>query len=478
MNRLIRRREFLIKSSCAVMSPLAVSLPGECPSAIAAEPSTPGAVDGPLRVHPDNPRYFIDRSGRAVYVTGSHVWNNLVDMGLGDPPPKFNFDEYLDFFAKYGHNFIRLWTWEHSTWDTSTVASGKKDLPHIVAPHPWERTGPGKALDEKPKFDLTKFNEDYFERLRSRVIAAGKQEVYVSVMLFEGWGVQFAPGAWNGHPLNARNNINGVAGDANSDGMGLEIHTLTNPAITRHQEAYVKKVIDTVNDLDNVLYEISNENHAPSSEWQYHMIRFVKTYEKAKPKQHPVGMTIQTRGTNETLLESPADWISPYYVGEPLDDPPAADGSKVIISDTDHLWGIGGNPAWVWKSFARGLNPIFMDPYDGQVLARRFDPQWDPVRRAMGYTLRLARRMNLASMTPHGELASSKYCLADSGREYLVYAPAGGEVTVDLSAAKGELNVEWFDPTHGKSIHGGKTNGGDRQQFNAPFDGHAVLYLS
>ena len=50
--------------------------------------------------------------------------------------------------------------------------------------------------------------------------------------------------------------------------------------------------------------------------------------------------------------------LAPYQI-----DPPAADGRKVILTDTDHLWGIGGDVAWVWKSFLRGLNPIFMDPY-------------------------------------------------------------------------------------------------------------------
>ena len=45
------------------------------------------AAAGPLRVHPDNPRYFTDGSGRAVYLTGAHTWNNLVDTGPSDPPP-------------------------------------------------------------------------------------------------------------------------------------------------------------------------------------------------------------------------------------------------------------------------------------------------------------------------------------------------------------------------------------------------------
>ena len=433
---------------------------------------------GPLRVHPDNPRYFSDGSGRAIYLTGSHVWNNLVDMGPSDPPPIFDFDAYLEFLKKYGHNFIRLWTWEHATWDTSANGRWGKETPHTVAPHPWARTGPGKALDGKPKFNLTKFDPEYFRRLRSRVIAASERDIYVSVMLFEGWGVQFAAGAWAGHPLNAANNTGGFGGDTNQDGNGLEIHTLVNPEITRIQELYVKRVVDTVNDLDNVLYEISNENHPPSTGWQYHMIRFIKDYERAKPKQHPVGMTFQYRGgSNKTLLDSPADWISPNLEGGYRDDPPPADGSKIIITDTDHLWGIGGNQAWVWKSFTRGLNPIFMDPYDGVVLAKRFDPKWEPIRRAMGDTLRLANRMNLAAMIPRNDLTSTEYCLADPGNEYLVYAPDGGQMVVDLSAAKGTLRVKWIDPTSGKVIEGGKTTGGAPRQFTAPFEGHAVLHI-
>ena len=93
-------------------------------------------------------------------------------------------------------------------------------------------------------------------------------------------------------------------------------------------------------------------------------------------------MTFQYKGgSNKTLLNSPADWISPNNEGGYRDNPPAADGTKVIITDTDHLWGIGGNSAWVWKSFLRGPNPIFMDPYDGAVLSHGFDES-DAIRSA------------------------------------------------------------------------------------------------
>ena len=34
-------------------------------------------VMGPLSVHSNNPRYFANGSGEAVYLTGAHTWNNL-----------------------------------------------------------------------------------------------------------------------------------------------------------------------------------------------------------------------------------------------------------------------------------------------------------------------------------------------------------------------------------------------------------------
>ena len=125
------------------------------------------SAKGPLRVHPTNPRYFTDGtrlpdgSLKAVYVTGSHTWNSLVDMGRNDPPEIFDFGAYLDFLERHGHNFIRLWAWDSSVWDTRANAKLGKDFIHNAAPLPWMRTGPGSALDGKPQFDLTAFNPAY-----------------------------------------------------------------------------------------------------------------------------------------------------------------------------------------------------------------------------------------------------------------------------------------------------------------------------
>ena len=173
-----------------------------------------GVAVGPLVVSKSNPRYFTvdSREDRLVYLTGSHVNNNLHDgLGFGSEcpaePERFDFGDYLDFLEAHGHNFIRLWRWEQF----------KGQLPMAgvhccMTPQPWPRTGLGAATDGKPKFDLDRFDPGFFDRLRERVVAAGERGIYVSVMLFEGFSLHLtaAPDNIEGHPFHAANNVNGV----------------------------------------------------------------------------------------------------------------------------------------------------------------------------------------------------------------------------------------------------------------------------
>jgi hypothetical protein len=71
---------------------------------------------------------------------------------------------------------------------TNSITSIHDEGYYYVIHFPWPRTGPGTALDGNPKFDLSKLEQGYFDRLRQRVIEAGDRGIYVSIMLFEGWG--------------------------------------------------------------------------------------------------------------------------------------------------------------------------------------------------------------------------------------------------------------------------------------------------
>jgi hypothetical protein len=399
-----------------------------------------------------------------------------------------------------------------------------------MTPQPWPRTGPAAATDGKPKFDLSRFEPAYFDRLREFVSAGGRAGIYVSVMLFDGWALHLSPPPDNvaGHPFYAANNINGISITSILEYQVLPLAQ----GVQKLQEAYIRKVVDTVQDLPNVLYEVANEssgggtvdqqfaemmgmgeppNWGDSTQWQYWVIRYLKQYEHEQGyTAHPIGMTMQfpvsnQRGVNDLLFASPADWISPGYDdeifahgGHPMapgsppshwfDNPPAADGRKVIITDTDHYAPGQGDALWAWKSFLRGHHPILMDfgLIDG-VEPRTPSPGAPPyeafeaARFAMGDTLRYAERMDLLAMLPHGDLTSTGYALANSGQEYLVLQPNAAAEPFAVMLASGSYEGEWFSVNshQAAAVEIVTVPQDERREFHAPFGeaGPSVLYL-
>ncbi len=61
-------------------------------------------------------------------------------------------------------------------------------------------------------------------------------------------------------------------------------------------------------------------------------------------------------------------------------------------------------------------------------------PGAEGVRKAMGHTRTMAECINLAEMEPHTELASTTYCLAQPGKDYLVYLPDFLAVTLSCAS--------------------------------------------
>ena len=451
------------------------------------ELTRPVPTPGVLRVSDRNPRYFQDSTGRTVYLAGSHTWSNLQDNGVTDPPERFDYTSYLDRLADLNHNFFRLWTWENAKW------ANQHDGDYWITPLPYARVGPATALDGKPKFDLTRWNDGFFSRMRERVEEAGRRGFYVAIVLFNGWSISRAKGKfaknnpWRGHPFHRENNVNGVDGDLNRDDDGSETHTLASPEVLRTQLSYVRKVVETVHDLDNVLYEISNESPSGSEPWQARIMDEIRQVDARLGTSHPVGMTVcWPGGGKDPLYASTADWIALNGTDNPRKQPIVADGRKVLMGDTDHLCGICGDREWAWKAFLRGQNLLFMDGYDGRAIGLgaagydATDPAWEPLRRTLGYTVTLAQKYDLAELEPRPDLASTGYCLADRGSvPRLVYRPSpDGRIAVDLRNAKTSLAVEWLHPASGRMTTQQPVPGGQKQFMKPEFDGDAVLCLT
>ena len=472
---------------------------------------------GVLRRCPENPRYFTDDTGKAILLSGSHTWCTLVDLLPIDREPKqeeiFDFDRWLSFTKENGYNFLRLWSRDagyRMHW------RGQEDIVEVT-PSIWEHAGE-RIPGQPPKYDLDRLNPAYFERLRKRVEQLGEIGVYVSVMLFDAWSsFPYMPGGFDGHPLNKQNNVNGVDGcpetppvseELNPDGDrtvfkdcdSLTIHTLADPKILAYQKAYVKKVVETLNDLDNVMFEIANEALVRSKYWQYEIIRYIRELESGMEKQHPIWMSHVVQANNPVLFASDADAVSPGVEAVDEDfcvDPPILDGRKVILADTDHLGGIWGTAQWAWKTFLRGHNPIFMDNYNmpgsdldqmavpdspltvlfGRVQYGLPDDWRVPVRNALKQILRVAKGLSLEKMLPDRTISSTKYALVSPREEYLIYQPASGQFRLNLIGARGPFTVEWIHPVTGEVTKGASFRGGCAIDFTPPYEGEVLLHL-
>ena len=266
----------------------------------------------------------------------------------------------------------------------------------------------------------------------------------------------------------------------------------------------MEKAIDTLNDLPNVLWIVSEEAPANTTWWNNRQIAHIRAYESQKLHRHPIGYAALIGSKDATLYNSDADWVAPAARISPAKScgsghPPC----KVNVNDSDHsYWEMWKdtprvNRNFAWENFMNGNQVLFMDPYlvyypresrnlcvsPNHAICSGPDTRWDSFRDNLGYILRYSRKLNLAAVRPRSSLCSTGNCLAQTpsvGAEYLVYAPAGGSFTVDLSAMSGarRLSVEWFNPLTGAAIAGDPIPAGSpSQSFTPPFGGDAVLYL-
>lgn len=241
------------------------------------------------------------------------------------------------------------------------------------------------------------------------------------------------------------NNINGIDDGYVSGPKGTGSITMTGPdAATRLQDAYVEKVIDTLNDVPNVLWIVSEEAPANSAWWNNHQISHIRAYESGKVHRHPIGYAALINSPDTILYNSDADWVAPMVRISPVSSFGAGNPAcKININDSDHsyfgMWNQTPqqNRNFAWENFMTGNQVLFMDPYlvyyprenrnlcaaPTHIVCSAPDPRWDNFRRNLGYILRYSRRLDLARTTPRSDLSSTGMCLADTrsvGAEYLV----------------------------------------------------------
>lgn len=468
---------------------------------------------GPLVPSSSNPNFFMRPDGKVIVLSGTQTWDTMQNTSESSTPEVFDFTAYVNFLSAHGHNTTILWHKDlpkYCNWGADNGGST-----WYMTLWPWNRNGGPGAGDGGQKFDFTSSNPAFYTQLLARVQQLEAAGIYPIVELFDGLGLTNNRCGSNvdGYPFSAGNNVNGIADDT-----ALSSMTMTSQnAILDTQDAYVKRVIDTLHAEPGVLWEISEEAPCASTYWQAHMVSLVHSYESSTyGVNHPVGYpTLNIScGSDSTLYDSNADWVAPKNVVSPTSS--CGSGSpacKVNLNDSDHsyfgMWTATqqAQRQWVWENFANGNGLLYMDPYliwwssgnrndcDGGVRpanavcttpVNSATSYQENIRRNLGYVATYGNtKMNLANDTPHPSLCQTGYCLANnvsSGAEFLVYFPYGGSNWVNLSAQNGkDLSVLWMDPSTGNTTAGTYTATSSTQQTFTPpsgFSSDAVLLLT
>ncbi|UCH36552.1 MAG: hypothetical protein JSV65_09420 [Armatimonadota bacterium] len=418
-----------------------------------------------LRVRPDNPHWFQYR-GHAVALFGSGLWTIIPDASV-------DIADHNRWYAEAGANANRATLFAFCT----TVADGNGLAP-------WPRTGPGSARNGRPKFDLDRWDERFWQRLHEYFSDCERRGIFVLLQMFDEPYIEGAEERWGSNPLQPENNINDIPGLPREVKGGLAagaeaaFYDPDNQALMRYQDALIQRLLDeTASRYGNIIYEIGNEINMDSQtpkqvEWQRHWIDFFQRYERERDvkllltndtrrelaiagangfpviNDHGFGLPAGNKMTAEAIAQRVsqdfADFKRPIINSRPVSDPDRSDYPDRVTEDQ-------GRRVF-WSYLLSG----------GHVIGfRTTEESWKggcAAERIVGELQRFVRGVNLTSLRPRPDLVTGGLCLADPGVEYVVYLPEGGSATVDLrDIGRGEtLPVVLYDPRHGTTAPMGK----------------------
>jgi hypothetical protein len=131
---------------------------------------------------------------------------------------------------------------------------------------------------------------------------------------------------------------------------------------------------------------------------------------------------------------------------------------------------------FVWSAFTRGYHfNLYDKPFESPDAE---SPEWECVRLNVGKTVEYAGKLDLAHVSPRGDLASTGFCLAKPGEQYVVYQPAGGAFTVSGLRPDVSYQFELYSTAkHDVVAKGERKPSGSTESFG-PTSEPVVLYVA
>lgn len=443
------------------------------------------AADGrePIRLHPDNPHYFLWRGKPTVLVTSGEHYGAVLNLD-------FDYVPYLEELARHGLNQTRTFSGTYREVPGSFKITGN---PLAPKPHrfacPWARTKTKGYYDGGGKFDLSAYDPAYFARLKDFLAEAARRGVVVELVLF---CPMYNDELWKACPMNARNNVNGVGRVGTKQPL-----TLDSGGLLEYQLAFVRKIVTECNAFDNLYWEICNEPYfgGVTRAWQQRIAEEIVATEKDLPRKHLIARNI---ANGSKRVDDPMPQVSIlnfHYCSPPKavamnrhlgravgNDETGFKGSKDVPYRPDG-WAFLLAGGAVYSNLDYSFTP---DAEDGSAEPKAPGGGGETLRRALGALLRFMNRLDVVRMEPSADWVAggvpkkaTVHGLAEPGRQYALFLRGGRRADLVLDLPKGTYTAEWVDSRTGEVAkrerfdHGG----GKRTVASPDYNGEIALRI-
>jgi hypothetical protein len=459
-------------------------------SSLAAAPAQTTAA-APIALHPDNAHYFVWRGRPTILITSTEHYGAVIN-------PDFDYRKYLDTLAADGMNYTRVFSGAYVEpqgafkIERNTLAPGPG---RFLAP--WARSSQPGYPNGGNKFDLSRWDDAYFARLKDFVATAASRNIVVELSLF---CPMYEEVQWTLSPMNRANNVNGVGGVGRN-----EVYTLDKePALLAAQEVLTRKLVTELNAFDNLFFEIANEPYfgGVTMAWQHRIADVIVETEQKLPLKHLIAQNIANKSAKIAEPHPAVSIFNFHYATPPETVAMNYALNKVIGDDETGFRGVSDDvyrmEGWDFIMAGGGL----YNNLDYSFAAGYEDGTFEyPASQPGGGSRTLRRQLKLLSgfiagfdflqMTPDNTLIAdgvppggSARALVERGRAIAIYMrkrqpaasakeeppPAAtgtpGPLRVDL--AEGQWRAEWVDPLTGAVVGTADITGGGVRALPPP----------
>jgi len=333
---------------------------------------------------------------------------------------------------------------------------------------------------EDDKYDLTQWNEEYWNRLRFFLDECTKRDIVVQLTLWDQFDIS-SSSRWRNHPWNPERNINTQPGSFEGKEDFYSTVDRNDQEQLEYQQSYIDKLLSVALGYDNILYNINNES-SESGEWENYWAKYIKDIANKDGKNiYITNMQLSALNAVRHVLSNsdifdfvdisqnnqdskggkgPAHWDYLMFLRQKI-----ASYGPMPMNNVKIYGATDGSTNYSAGSETEAMDRFWRDIIGGCASARFHRPSVPNKRWGSGLNQRvqanlkalemLLEKLDIFSCTPASDLLSPSvsvpsimeaYATASIGRQYAIYFPQGRyKIDLDPWVFADSVKLQWLD---------------------------------